>query len=501
MRNSLAAKHFADQLRSLNGDGTNQNRLVHGMCLFDFLYDCVEFLFFRHVYGIVHIHTDDRAVGRDLDNVHAVDVTELLLLGEGSTGHAGFFLVFVKEVLERDGCQSLALSSYFNVLFCLDCLMQTIGITAARHDTAGELIDDQNLVVFDYVVLVAVHQIIGTQRQDHVVLDLQVLRIGEVLNMEEVLDFLHTVIGQGNEFVLLVDDEVSGLLDLLAHDRGHLGHLAACLAALHLVCQNICGLVQLGGFAALSGNNQRCSCLVDQDGVDLVDDTVSKLSLYELLFVDHHVVTQVIETKFVVGDVGDVACILLAALIVLHIVQNDTDGQTEESVDFAHPLSISVCQVIVDGNDVYTASGQCIQVSRKGGNEGFSFTGFHLGDTALMEDNTTDQLYAVVFHTEGTFCCLADGCECFRENGIQGFASVVAVFIFLCLGTQLFIGQRLHGRAESFDFVYDWIDSFQLALTVRTKKFFCEFHRMFAPAFSINCHINIWYYSTTSGTR
>ena len=170
-------------------------------------------------------------------------------------------------------------------------------------------------------------------------------------------------------------------------------------------------------------------------------------------------------------------------------------------MNFAHPLSISVCQVVVDGNDVDTASGQCVQVSRKGGNEGFTFTGFHLGDTALMEDNTTDQLYAVVLHTEGTFCCLADGCECFRENGIQGFASVVAVFIFLCLGTQLFIGQRLHGRAESFDFVYDWIDSFQLALTVRTKKFFCEFHRMFAPAFSINCHINIWYYSTTSGTR
>ena len=108
-----------------------------------------------------------------------------------------------------------------------------------------------------------------------------------------------------------------------------------------------------------------------QDGVDLVDDTVSKLSLYELLFVDHHVVTQVIETKFVVGDVGDIACVLLAALIVLHIVQNDTDGQTEESVDFAHPLSISVCQVIVDGNNVDTASGQCIQVSRKGGNKGF----------------------------------------------------------------------------------------------------------------------------------
>ena len=138
------------------------------------------------------------------------------------------------------------------MLFRLDRLMKTIGVTTARHDTTGKLINDQDLVIFYNIILILVHQIMCTKCKDDVVLDLQVLRIGEVLNMEEVLDFLHTVIGQGNEFVLLVDDEVSGLLDLLAHDRGHLGHLAACLAALHLVCQNICGLVQLGGFAALS---------------------------------------------------------------------------------------------------------------------------------------------------------------------------------------------------------------------------------------------------------
>ena len=110
-------------------------------------------------------------------------------------------------------------------------------------------------------------------------LDLQVFRIGEVLDMEEVLDFLHTVIGQGNEFVLLVDDEVSGLLDLLAP------MIAVILVIRRLPRRAASGVpeylrsVQLGGFAALSGNNQRCSCLVDQDGVDLVDDTVKQAPL------------------------------------------------------------------------------------------------------------------------------------------------------------------------------------------------------------------------------
>ena len=52
-------------------------------------------------------------------------------------------------------------------------------------------------------------------------------------------------------------------------------------------------LVGAGGLGAGARDDERRSCLVDQDGVDLVDDTVSKLSLYELLFVDHHVVTQV----------------------------------------------------------------------------------------------------------------------------------------------------------------------------------------------------------------
>ena len=109
------------------------------------------------------------------------------------------------------------------VLLRLNRLMETIGITASRHDTSGKLIDDQNLVIFYHVVLIAEHQVVGTQCQDDVVLDLQVLRIRQVLDVEEIFNLLHTSLGQVDYFIFLIDYEIASLLDLLAHDGCHLG--------------------------------------------------------------------------------------------------------------------------------------------------------------------------------------------------------------------------------------------------------------------------------------
>ena len=54
-------------------------------------------------------------------------------------------------------------------------------------------------------------------------LDLQVLRIRQVLNVEEIFNLLHTSLGQVDYFIFLIDYEISCLLDLLAHDGCHLG--------------------------------------------------------------------------------------------------------------------------------------------------------------------------------------------------------------------------------------------------------------------------------------
>ena len=86
----------------------------------------LKFFFFRLVYGILMIDTRYRTVGRDCDRVHAISVSELFLLSQRSTCHTGFFAEFVEEVLESDGCQSLALTTHIHMLLRLNCLMQAI---------------------------------------------------------------------------------------------------------------------------------------------------------------------------------------------------------------------------------------------------------------------------------------------------------------------------------------------------------------------------------------
>ncbi len=76
-----------------------------------------------------------------------------------------------------------------------------------------------------------------------------------------------------------------------------------------------------------------------------------KPSLDELILVDDHVVAQVVEPELIVGDVGDVAVVLLASLIRLHRLKHAADGEAQEAVDGAHPLRVTAGQVIVDRDD------------------------------------------------------------------------------------------------------------------------------------------------------
>ena len=63
-----------------------------------------------------------------------------------------------------------------------------------------------------------------------------------------------------------------------------------------------------------------------------------------------------------------------------------------------HPLSVTLCQVIIHRYNLHTLAGQSIQVGGAGGNQCFSFTRFHLSNTSLMKDNTTDELYRIMLH-------------------------------------------------------------------------------------------------------
>ena len=83
--------------------------------------------------------------------------------------------------------------------------MQSVAVAAARKNTSGKVVYNQNLVIFDDVIMVLLEQIMRLQGKVDVVLNLKVLGIGEVLNLEELLDLMNALLGQVDRALLLVD--------------------------------------------------------------------------------------------------------------------------------------------------------------------------------------------------------------------------------------------------------------------------------------------------------
>src|SRR5699024_11774643 len=112
--------------------------------------------------------------------------------------------------------------------------------------------------------------------------------------------------------------------------------------------------------STLSGNDQRGTGLVDKYRVYLIDDGIVQISLYQLFFIDYHIVTKVIESQLIIGYISDIAGILGSSLVILHRVQHHAYSKSQKLMNLSHPLSVTVCQVIVDGYNVYTLSFQCV---------------------------------------------------------------------------------------------------------------------------------------------
>ena len=112
------------------------------MCLYNISNNCIEFILLGLINRIIIVNTGNRKIGWNLNNVHTVNITELLLLCQCSTGHTGLLLIFIKEVLECDRSERLTLTLHLHMLLRLNCLMQTIRETTSRHNTSGKLIDD-----------------------------------------------------------------------------------------------------------------------------------------------------------------------------------------------------------------------------------------------------------------------------------------------------------------------------------------------------------------------
>ena len=190
-------EQFRADLGLFDGDGADQHRLPLRVELLDLLDDGVELFHLGLVDHIRKVGTQQRPVGGDDHHIQFVDLVELLGLGIGGTGHAGQLLVHAEIVLEGDRGQGLVLVLDRDPFLGLDGLVQAVGPAPARHETAGELVDDHDLAVLDHIVHVTLVHGMGPQGLLDMVQSLDVARVVEVVDLEQLLDLQDPLFGQG----------------------------------------------------------------------------------------------------------------------------------------------------------------------------------------------------------------------------------------------------------------------------------------------------------------
>ena len=369
-----------------------------------------------------------RLVGRDRDHAELVDLVELAGLGHGRAGHAGELLVEAEVVLQGDRGERLVLLADLDALLGLDRLVQAVVVATTGQHPAGVLVDDEHLAVHDDVLLVVVEQLLGLDGVVEEGDQRGVGRLVEVLDAEVVLDLGDPGLEHRDGALLLVDLVV----DVLGQGPGQLGELA------------VPPDLVLGGAA----DDQRGARLVDEDRVDLVDDRVVVGALHALLERARHVVAQVVEAELVVGAVGDVAVVGLAALVGLHRRQDHAGGQAEEVVDPAHPLRVVLGQVVVDGDDVDALAVEGVEVRRQGRDQRLALTGLHLGDVAEVERCATHDLDVVVALADDALGRLAHRGERLGHQVVERLARSQTLLELGGLALQLLVG---HGHEVVLD--------------------------------------------------
>ena len=372
------------------------------------------------------------------------------------------------------------------MLLGLNGLVQAVAVAAAEHEAAGELVDDDDLAVFDDVVNVALHDAVRADGLIDVVHERGVFDVREVFQTESRLGLGDAAGGERRGAGLFVDDVIRVevlILFFLIVDRGVGLALQAGGKVLRLT-------VKVGALVALTGDNQRGARLIDEDGVHLVDDSEGVAALHHLGLVDGHVVAQVVKAHLVVRAVGDVGRVGLLALGARHVVHDQADAQAEEAVDLAHPLAVAAGEVIVDGDDVHALAGERVEVRRQDGDEGLAFAGLHFGDAALVQHDAADELHAKRLHAQHAPRGLARRGKRLRQQVVERLAVGVALLELVGLGAQLLVRERGVLVRHRLDFISDRIEPLELMVAVRTKYFFEKTHLL---TLLVQCNLELYH--------
>ena len=133
MLNAVTDQKTGNFFRLVDRNRTHKNGLSFFVPFHDLADDRLFLPFYGRKDAVVHILTAHGFIGGNFDDVERINSTEFALFRLCGTRHTRKFTVKTEIVLECDGCVRFVFFPYFHALFRFDCLVQSVGITAADH--------------------------------------------------------------------------------------------------------------------------------------------------------------------------------------------------------------------------------------------------------------------------------------------------------------------------------------------------------------------------------
>ena len=94
----------------------------------------------------------------------------------------------------------------------------------------------------------------------------------------------------------------------------------------------------------------------------------------------------------------------------------------------AHPLRVTLSQVIIDGHHMAALALKRIEVSGKHTGQGLTLTGLHLGDVAEVQRSAAHNLDRVMLLPQHTPGCFTSRGECLKQQIVDSFTALEALF-------------------------------------------------------------------------
>ena len=174
---------------------------------------------------------------------------------------------------------------------------------------------------------------------------LRMFQVEQVVDAEHLFRLGNTLLTEGYDLGLDVDDIVTRRNDFIvfAHDL----FLETFDKAVRLQ-------IQVGRLLHTAGNDQRRPRLIDENGVNLIDQRKVQTAQNTVLRIRDHVVTQIIEAELRIGCIGNIAVIGGTLLGGAHLARIVSDTQTEKLMNASHPFRVTLRKIFVDGDDMDT---------------------------------------------------------------------------------------------------------------------------------------------------